>query len=99
MNNNGIKSVDYFYKCLGKIMWNKCGMFCNEKELKEVILEIKELCFVFWKEVKVFGFMDEMNFEFEKVMWVVDFFELGELFVKDVLYRNEFCGGYFREEY
>jgi succinate dehydrogenase / fumarate reductase flavoprotein subunit len=30
---------------------------------------------------------------------VADFLELGELFAKDALHRNESCGGHFREEY
>jgi succinate dehydrogenase / fumarate reductase flavoprotein subunit len=29
---------------------------------------------------------------------VADFLELGELFAKDALDRNESCGGHFREE-
>ena len=37
INNKGTKSVDYFHKRLGKIMWNKCGMSRNEKDLKEAI--------------------------------------------------------------
>ncbi len=99
VNNNGTKSVDHFHKRLGKIMWNKCGMSRNEKELKEAISEIKELRSAFWKEVKVPGSMDEMNPELEKAMRVADFLELGELFAKDALHRNESCGGHFREEY
>ena len=35
INNKGTKPVDYFHKRLGKIMWNKCGMSRNKKELKE----------------------------------------------------------------
>jgi len=30
---------------------------------------------------------------------VADFLELGELMCRDALYRNESCGGHFREEY
>jgi succinate dehydrogenase / fumarate reductase flavoprotein subunit len=29
---------------------------------------------------------------------VADFFELGELMVRDALHREESCGGHFREE-
>ncbi len=35
----------------------------------------------------------------EKAGRVADFLELGELFAKDALTRNESCGGHFREEY
>ncbi|MCB0457353.1 MAG: fumarate reductase/succinate dehydrogenase flavoprotein subunit, partial [Flavobacteriaceae bacterium] len=99
INNNGTKSVDHFHKRLGKIMWDKVGMARNEKGLKEAISEIKELRSAFWKEVKVPGSMDEMNPELEKAARVADFLELGELFAKDALHRNESCGGHFREEY
>jgi succinate dehydrogenase / fumarate reductase flavoprotein subunit len=43
--------------------------------------------------------MNEMNAELEKATRVADFLELGELFAKDALHRNESCGGHFREEY
>mgnify|MGYP001165033098 CR=1 FL=1 len=99
VNNNGTKSVDHFHKRLGKIMWNKCGMSRNAKELQEAISEIKQLREEFWNEVKVPGGMDEMNPELEKAGRVADFLELGELFAKDALHRNESCGGHFREEY
>ena len=99
MNNKGSHSVDYFHKRLGKIMWNKVGMARNEKGLKEAIQEIKELREQFWKEVKVPGSANGMNQELEKAGRVADFLELGELFARDALERNESCGGHFREEY
>ena len=37
--------------------------------------------------------------ELEKVMRVADFLELGELFAKDALLREESAGGHFREEH
>lgn len=96
---SGIHSVDYYHKKLGKIMWNKCGMARNEKELKEAIKEISELRKDFWENVKVPGSIDSKNQELEKAGRVADFLELGELFAKDALHRNESCGGHFREEY
>ena len=99
LTSKGEKPVDYFHKRLGKIMWNKCGMSRNEKELKEAIAEIKALREEFWSEVRVPGSANELNQELEKAMRVADFLELGELFAKDALHRNESCGGHFREEY
>ncbi len=99
LNANGTKSVDYFHKKLGKIMWNKCGMSRNEKELKEAIEEIAALRKEFYEEVSVPGSLDEMNPELEKAGRVADFLELGELFAKDALQRNESCGGHLREQY
>ena len=98
-SGSGIHSVDYYHKKLGKIMWNKCGMARNEKELKEAIEEISALRKDFWENVKVPGSIDSKNQELEKAGRVADFLELGELFAKDALHRNESCGGHFREEY
>ena len=99
VNNKGSHSVDHFHKRLGKIMWNKVGMARNEKGLKEAVKEIKELREQFWKEVKVPGSPNGINLELEKAGRVADFLELGELFARDALERNESCGGHFREEY
>ena len=99
MNTKGTKSVDHFHKRLGKIMWNKVGMSRNAPHLKEAIEEIRELREEFWKDVRVPGVLDGMNPELEKAARVVDFLELGELFAKDALHREESCGGHFREEY
>ena len=95
----GEHSVDYYHKKLGKIMWNKCGMSRNAKELQEAIDEISALRADFWANVKVPGKADGLNQELEKAGRVADFLELGELFAKDALTRNESCGGHFREEY
>ena len=99
VNNKGSKSVDYFHKKLGKIMWNKCGMARNKKDLESAIQEISELRKFFFKEVKVPGDQNEFNEELAKAGRVADFLELGELFAKDALEREESCGGHFREEY
>ena len=98
MGGSGARSVDYYHKKLGKIMWNKCGMSRNEKDLKDAIEEIAALREDFWKSVKVPGTKDTLNQELEKAGRVADFLELGELFAKDALDRNESCGGHFREE-
>jgi len=99
INNKGKYSVDHFHKKLGKIMWDKVGMARNAESLKEAIKEIKALREEFWKEVKVPGTANEYNEELAKAGRVADFLELGELFAKDALHREESCGGHFREEY
>ena len=98
MSGSGERSVDYYHKKLGKIMWNKCGMSRNEKDLKDAIEEISALREDFWNNVKVPGTKDTLNQELEKAGRVADFLELGELFAKDALDRRESCGGHFREE-
>jgi succinate dehydrogenase / fumarate reductase flavoprotein subunit len=98
INNKGAHSVDYFHKRLGKVMWDKVGMARNAKGLQEAIVEIQQIRAEFWKDVMVPGSVNEMNPELEKACRVADFLELGELFAKDALERNESCGGHFREE-
>ncbi len=95
----GSKSVDYFHKKLGKIMWDECGMARNEQGLKKAIAEIRALREEFWTDLRVPGSADEFNPELEKAGRVADFLELGELMCLDALTRNESCGGHFREEY
>ncbi len=99
MNSKGSKTVDHFHKRLGKIMWDKVGMARNAKGLNEAIEEIAALRNEFYNEVRVPGTANSFNQELEKAMRVADFLELGELFAKDALHRNESCGGHFREEY
>ena len=99
MNNKGSKSVDYFHKILGKIIWNNCGMSRNKNDLKKAIKEIQKLRKEFYKSVRVNGDQYSFNESLAKALRVADFMELGELFALDALNRNESCGGHFREEY
>ena len=99
INNKGKNSVDYYHKKLGKIMWDKCGMSRNEKDLKTAIKEIQELRADFHENVKIPGNKNEFNEQLAKATRVSDFLELGELFANDALERNESCGGHFREEF
>jgi succinate dehydrogenase / fumarate reductase flavoprotein subunit len=99
VHNQGSKSVDYFHRRLGKIIWDRCGMARNAEGLKQAIEEIQALKAEFWKEVRVPGSADSFNPELDKAGRVADFIELGELMCRDALNRNESCGGHFREEY
>lgn len=99
INNKGSKPVDYFHKRLGKVMWNKVGMARNAEGLKEAMKEIKEIREEFYRDVLVPGGINEYNEELAKAGRVADFLELGELFAKDALEREESCGGHFREEH
>lgn len=99
MNSKGSKTVDHFHKRLGKIMWDKVGMARNARGLNEAIEEIAALREEFYRDVRVPGTANSFNQELEKALRVADFLELGELFAKDALHRNESCGGHFREEY
>ena len=98
IKNKGTKTVDYFHRKLGKIIWNKCGMSRNKEGLQEAIVEVKALREEFYKDVFVPGTADSFNEPLAKALRVADFLELGELFAKDALERTESCGGHFREE-
>ena len=73
-------------------MWNKAGMSRNEQGLKEAQQEIAQIREEFYKDVKIPGTADSFNPELAKALRVADFLELGELFAKDALHRNESCG-------
>ena len=99
LKTKGNKTVDYYHKKLGKIIWNKCGMSRNAGDLKQAIEEIKILRKDFYANVLVPGSSDSFNEPLAKAIRVSDFLELGELFAKDALERKESCGGHFREEH
>ena len=65
--------------------------------LEKALSEIPALRDEFWKDVRVLG-DGPMNQSLERAGRVADFFELGELMVRDALAREESCGGHFREE-
>jgi len=99
LNIKGTKSVDYFHRKLGLIMWNNCGMARNAVDLKAAIAEIQQIRKDFWSDVRVPGTANDFNQELAKAGRVADFIELGELMCKDALNREESCGGHFREEH
>ncbi len=98
MGINGSRTVDYFHRELGKIMWDQCGMARNESGLEKALSEIPALKAEFYNDVRVPGRADGLNQSLEKAGRVADFFELGELMCRDALNRRESAGGHFREE-
>jgi len=96
---DGKRAPDDFHRDLGNIMWEFAGMTRNEKGLKTALEKIPALREEFWKNVKVLGSNDEMNFTLERASRVADFLEFAEIFVHDALSRKESCGAHFREEY
>ncbi|MGV3758318.1 MAG: succinate dehydrogenase (quinone) flavoprotein subunit, partial [Actinomycetota bacterium] len=93
----GTRSVDHYHRELGKIMWEHCGMARNRAGLEKALSEIPALREEFWKDARVLG-DGPMNQSLERAGRIADFFELGELMVRDALEREESCGGHFREE-
>jgi len=96
---NGSRTVDWFHRELGKILWDYCGMSRNAEGLKKAWRMVSDLREEFWRDVKVPGSAEDLNQSLEKALRVADFFELGELMCQDALHREESCGCHFREEY
>jgi len=96
---NGTRSVDWFHRELGKIVWDYCGMSRSRAGLEKALSEIPALRAEFETDVRVPGSADTLNSSLEKAGRVADFFDLAELMCRDALVREESCGGHFREEY
>ena len=94
----GTRSVDWFHRELGKIVWDNIGMARNAADLQKAIVEIPALRKEFYEDLRVLGPEDSLNSSLEKAGRVADFFELAELMARDALAREESAGGHFREE-
>ena len=94
----GTRTVDWFHRELGRILWDYCGMARNRTGLEKALSEIPALREEFHSDVRVLGENESYNQSLEKAGRVSDFFELAELMCYDALHREESCGGHFREE-
>jgi succinate dehydrogenase / fumarate reductase, flavoprotein subunit len=97
--SKGNRTVDSYWRELGKLLWENCGMARSKESLTEALAKIPQIREDFWSNMKVLGAGAEINQELEKAGRVADFLELGELLCLDALHRNESCGGHFRVEY
>ena len=96
---NGSRSIDWFHRELGKIMWDNCGMARSKESLEKAVAEIAPLREEFWNDVRVLGEGSTFNQSLERAGRVADFLEFGELLCRDALHREESCGGHFRVEH
>ncbi|WP_353159486.1 fumarate reductase/succinate dehydrogenase flavoprotein subunit [Myroides odoratus] len=95
----GDKTVDYYHKKLGKLLYDYCGLARTKEGLTFAIEEIKKLRAEFYQNVHVPGTNATINSELEKAGRVADYLEIGTLMCYDALTRDESCGAHFREEY
>ena len=95
----GSRSVDWFHRELGKIMWENCGMARSRESLEKALSDIPPLREAFWSDVRVLGDDESFNQSLERAGRVADFLEFGELLCRDALHREESCGGHFRVEH
>jgi succinate dehydrogenase / fumarate reductase flavoprotein subunit len=96
---DGGRSVDWFHRELGRLLWEYCGMARNGPGLERAMHEVAALREHFHCDVRVLGEGESLNQSLEKAGRVSDFFELAELMCLDALCREESCGGHFREEH
>jgi succinate dehydrogenase / fumarate reductase flavoprotein subunit len=99
LSAKGNRTADSFWRELGLLLWEECGMARSRESLERALARIPALREEFWKKVKVPGEGAELNQELEKANRVGDFMELAELLCADALHRNESCGGHFRVEH
>jgi succinate dehydrogenase / fumarate reductase flavoprotein subunit len=99
LSANGSRSVDWFHKELGKIMLDLCGMSRSEPGLQKALSDIPALYEEFRADMRVLGTNESLNQSLERAGRVDDFFELAQAMCVDALYREESCGGHFREEH
>jgi succinate dehydrogenase / fumarate reductase flavoprotein subunit len=95
----GDRTADSFWRELGTLLWEECGMARSKESLERALARLPALREEFWREVRVPGAGEELNQELEKANRVGDFMELAELLCADALHRNESCGGHFRVEH
>jgi succinate dehydrogenase / fumarate reductase, flavoprotein subunit len=96
---SGKRSVESYWRELGKIMWDRVGMARDKAGLIEARSQVAALREEYWRGVKVIGGGEEPNQALEKALRVADFFELAELMCVDGLLREESAGGHFRTEH
>jgi succinate dehydrogenase / fumarate reductase flavoprotein subunit len=96
---NGTRTVDWFHRELGKVLWDDCGMERSRETLEKALAEIPVLRDEFHKDVRILGDGMSLNQSLERAGRVSDFLEFGELMVRDALHREESCGGHFRVEH
>ena len=92
----GTLPADHFYKALGRILYDKCGLSRSRVGLEQAMASIRTLREQFHNELRVPG-GPQMNSELEKAGRVSDYLEVGELKCYDALTREESCGAHFRE--
>jgi succinate dehydrogenase / fumarate reductase flavoprotein subunit len=95
----GKRTPTSFYRELGRLLWEDCGMARSRAGLERALQRIPTLREEFWRNVTVTGEAGELNQSLELAGRVADFLELGELICRDALAREESCGCHFREEY
>jgi succinate dehydrogenase / fumarate reductase flavoprotein subunit len=95
----GDRSVNWFRKELGSLLWQHCGMERSRESLTEALARIPGIRDEFREKARIPGTAAEFNPQLESAARTEDFIEFAELLCLDALHRNESCGVHFRTEY
>ncbi|MFP7755581.1 fumarate reductase/succinate dehydrogenase flavoprotein subunit [Thermodesulfobacteriota bacterium B35] len=95
---SGLRTVDYYHRKLGALLWDYCGMARNRDGLTHALVRIPEIREEFRQNLLVPGSGRELNQSLERAGRVADFLEFAEIMVRDALAREESCGCHLREE-
>ena len=99
LSTEGTRTVDWFHRELGKVLWEHCGMERSADGLRRAIADIDGLRDEFRRDLRVLGSGNTLNQSLEKAGRVDDFLQLARLMCVDALHREESCGGHFRVEH
>ena len=99
MSVQGDRAADVFWRELGQIVWDNCGMARSDTSLRTALERIPELREDFWKNVRVPGTAPSLNQSLEIAGRVADYMEFAELLCLDALERDESAGGHYRIEH
>ncbi|HEX6588008.1 MAG TPA: fumarate reductase/succinate dehydrogenase flavoprotein subunit [Longimicrobiales bacterium] len=99
MSVQGDRSADVFWRELGQVVWDNCGMARSDASLRHALERIPELREEFWKNVRVPGTAPSLNQSLEVAGRVADYMEFAELLCLDALERDESAGGHYRIEH
>ncbi|HVR42787.1 MAG TPA: fumarate reductase/succinate dehydrogenase flavoprotein subunit [Thermoanaerobaculia bacterium] len=99
LRGSGKRSVESYWRELGRVMWNLVGMAREREGLIEARRQVTALREEYWRDLKIVGGDEEPNQALEKAIRVADYFELAELMCIDALHREESAGGHFRTEF
>ncbi|HUF13801.1 MAG TPA: fumarate reductase/succinate dehydrogenase flavoprotein subunit [Longimicrobiales bacterium] len=95
----GERAADTFWRELGTLMWDECGMARSEAGLRRALERIPQLREEFWRNVRVPGSAATLNQSLEIAGRVADFMEFAELLCWDALERDESAGAHYRVEH
>jgi len=98
MNREGSEKLADIRKKMGEIMWEKVGIFRDERSLQEAYQELSELL-ERWENISVVDKSRIFNTNLVEVLELRNMLELARVVAFCALHRRESRGGHTREDY